>query len=72
SSTNTGSGAVRFSKGHHSSLVSPSEIEGVTDGKAAAATVEMQQQVAAFALTAGKGTATILVQDASVIQTCPE
>ncbi|PKG58853.1 lipase [Shewanella sp. Choline-02u-19] len=72
SSTNAGSGAVRFSKGHHSSIVSPNEIEGVTDGKAAAATVEMQQQVAAFALTAGKGTATILVQDSSVIQTCPE
>lgn len=68
--TTVGSGAVRFSKGHHSSLISPSEIPGVTDGSAAAATVEMQQQVAAFALTAGKGQASVLVQDDSVIQPC--
>ncbi|MCZ4338777.1 VolA/Pla-1 family phospholipase [Shewanella colwelliana] len=68
--TTAGSGAVRFSKGHHSSIVSPSEIPGVTDGKAADATVEMQQQVAAFALTAGKEQATILVQDKSVLQPC--
>ncbi|QYJ87486.1 lipase [Shewanella mesophila] len=68
--TTAGSGAVRFSKGHHSSIVSPSEIPGVTDGKAAAATVEMQQQVAAFALTAGKEQANILVQDKSVILPC--
>lgn len=71
-STNAGSGAVRFSKGHHSSLVSPSEVDGVTDGKAADATAEMQQQVAKFALTAGKGAATIVVKDVSVIQSCPE
>ncbi|MCL1147665.1 lipase [Shewanella marinintestina] len=70
-STEAGSGAVRFSKGHHSSIVSPDEIEGVTDGMAAQATVEMQQEVAAFALTAGKGSATILVQDSSVLQSCP-
>ncbi|MGS0696196.1 VolA/Pla-1 family phospholipase [Shewanella sp. 0m-4] len=69
--TEAGSGAVRFSKGHHSSIVSPDEIDGVTDGMAAQATVEMQQEVAAFALTAGKGSATILVQDSSVIQSCP-
>ena len=68
--TTAGSGAVRFSKGHHSSIVSPSEIPSVTDGKAAAATVEMQQQVAAFALTAGKEQANILVQDKSVILPC--
>lgn len=68
--TTAGSGAVRFSKGHHSSIVSPSEIPGVTDGKAADATVEMQQQVAAFALTAGKGQASISVQDTSVILPC--
>jgi len=30
----------------------------------------MQQQVAAFALTAGKEQATILVQDKSVLQPC--
>ncbi|MCL1043435.1 lipase [Shewanella marisflavi] len=68
--TTVGAGAVRFSKGHHSSLISPSEVAGVTDGSAAAATVEMQQQVAAFALTAGKGDATVLVQNDSVIQPC--
>ena len=71
SATEAGSGAVRFSKGHHSSIVSPDEVDGVTDGMAAQATVEMQQQVAAFALTAGKGSATILVQDSSVLQSCP-
>lgn len=69
-STTAGSGAVRFSKGHHSSIVSASEIPGVTDGKAAAATVEMQQQVATFALTAGNAQASILVQDESVILPC--
>lgn len=47
------SGAVRFLKGHHSSLLSPNEIPGVTDGSAAAATAEMQSQVAAFSASAG-------------------
>lgn len=69
-STIQGSGAVRFSKGHHSSIVSPSEIPGVTDGKAAAATAEMQQQVATFALTAGKQQATVSIRDSSVVQPC--
>ncbi|MFS1439161.1 VolA/Pla-1 family phospholipase [Shewanella sp. 10N.286.48.A6] len=70
SSTNAGSGAVRFSKGHHSSIVSPAEIDGVTDGMAAAATVEMQSQVAAFAKSAGLGAATILVDNDEVLQAC--
>ncbi|WOT03943.1 VolA/Pla-1 family phospholipase [Shewanella youngdeokensis] len=72
STTTAGSGVVRFSKGHHSSIASPSEVAGVTDGKAASATAEMQTQVAAFAATAGQGAATIVVTDASVIQSCPE
>jgi Pla-1/cef family extracellular lipase len=42
------SGVVRFSKGHHSSIVNPRETSA-TDGMAAAATVEMQMQVAGFA-----------------------
>ncbi|QLE85066.1 lipase [Shewanella sp. Scap07] len=65
--TTASSGAVRFSKGHHSSLLGPNEVEG-----SLAATVEMQQQVAAFALTAGKGSATILVEDQDVLRPCPE
>ncbi|GGP51611.1 lipase [Shewanella algicola] len=68
--TMPGSGAVRFSKGHHSSIVSPSEVEGVTDGMAAAATAEMQSQVAGFAMTAGAGQATIAVSNSDVIQGC--
>ncbi|MCL1065431.1 lipase [Shewanella olleyana] len=70
SSNSAGSGVVRFSKGHHSSIVSPSEVEGVTDGMAAQATVEMQSQVATFAKTAGLGAATILVDNAEVIVPC--
>ncbi|NKF51753.1 lipase [Shewanella sp. WXL01] len=69
-STAAGSSAVRFAKGHHSSLVSPSEIPGVTDGKAEAATIEMQQQVSRFAQTAGLGSATVVVSDTSVLQSC--
>ncbi|QDE30732.1 VolA/Pla-1 family phospholipase [Shewanella polaris] len=68
--TTPGSGAVRFSKGHHSSIVSPGEVEGVTDGMAAAATVEMQSQVAGFAKTAGLDQATIVVTNSDVIQSC--
>ena len=67
--TTKGSGAVRFAKGHHSSIVDPSE-KSSTDGMAAAATVEMQTQVATYASTAGKGEATIFVTDPSVIATC--
>lgn len=65
-----GSGAVRFAKGHHSSIVDPSEKES-TDGMAAAATVEMQTQVANYAVTAGKGEAAISVTNSAVIAACP-
>lgn len=67
--TTAGSGVVRFAKGHHSSIVSPDETTA-TDGMAAQATVEMQTQVATYAASAGKGSATILVSDPSVIATC--
>ncbi|WP_133037689.1 VolA/Pla-1 family phospholipase [Shewanella fodinae] len=63
-------GAVRFTKGHHSSIVSPSEISGVTDGMAAAATAEMQSQVATFAASAAAGTPAIVVTNPQVIQSC--
>ncbi|MCU8055282.1 lipase [Shewanella sp. SM34] len=69
-STSKGHGVVRFAKGHHSSIVDPKEKES-TDGMAAAATVEMQTQVATYAATAGKGDATILVTNSEVIATCP-
>lgn len=65
--TTKGKGAVRFAKGHHSSLVDPKEKES-TDGMAAAATVEMQTQVATYAAS---GDATILVTNSNVIATCP-
>ncbi|WP_394393490.1 VolA/Pla-1 family phospholipase [Shewanella woodyi] len=65
--TTTGaSGAVRFSKGHHSSIVSPDGVEGSAD-----ATTEMQTQVASYALTASKGSASIIVSDDEVLQECP-
>ncbi|MGL5906775.1 MAG: VolA/Pla-1 family phospholipase [Shewanella sp.] len=70
-STAKGPGLVRFAKGHHSSIVDPSEKES-TDGKAGDATVEMQTQVATYALSAAKGDATILVSDKNVIATCPK
>lgn len=68
--TTQGSGAVRFAKGHHSSVIDPSEIDGVTDGSALAATAEMQFQVSSFAKSAGLGQATILVNDDSVLKSC--
>ncbi|WP_065187253.1 VolA/Pla-1 family phospholipase [Shewanella woodyi] len=65
--TTTGaSGAVRFSKGHHSSIVSPDGVEGSAD-----ATTEMQTQVASYALTASKGSASIIVSNDKVLQECP-
>jgi Pla-1/cef family extracellular lipase len=64
-----GSGAVRFSKGHHSSIVNPKETTA-TDGMAVAATVEMQMQVAGFAKTAGMGAAAIGVTNSGVIALC--
>ena len=59
------SGAVRFIKGHHSSLVDPNGIE---EG-AAAATIEMQKQVADYAQTTSQGS--IIIKDTSVIKPCP-
>ncbi|AQS36848.1 extracellular lipase, Pla-1/cef family [Shewanella psychrophila] len=59
--TTAGSGAVRFAEGHHSSIVDPAGT---------AATVEMQKEVTRFALTAGKGSATIMIEDDDVIQPC--
>ncbi|KFZ37966.1 lipase [Shewanella mangrovi] len=69
-STASGSGVVRFTKGHHSSIVSPSEVPGVTDGMAAQATAEMQAEVATFAATASAGAPMIVVRDNSVVQSC--
>ncbi|MEZ9368770.1 VolA/Pla-1 family phospholipase [Shewanella sp. 10N.286.51.B2] len=68
-STKSGSGVVRFSKGHHSSVVSPNETDA-TDGMAAQATAEMQSQVSMFARTAAVGEAGIVVTDNDVIQAC--
>jgi len=50
------SAAVRFLKGHHSSVLSPEVQAGVAEDADAnlAVTVEMQTQVAAFAKYAGK------------------
>ena len=61
--TTASSGAVRFVEGHHSSL---------TDTSGGAATAEMQQEVAGFALTAGKGSATIVIDNdlKHVVQPC--
>ena len=69
STTKAGSGVVRFTKGHHSSVVSPSE-NAATNGMAAAATVEMQSQVAAYAKTASAGSATVVITNSGVIKTC--
>ncbi|QSX32290.1 lipase [Shewanella avicenniae] len=66
----SGSGVVRFTKGHHSSIVSPSEVAGVTDGMAAQATAEMQAQVATFAASASAGAPMIVVTNPAVVQSC--
>ncbi|GIU05245.1 lipase [Shewanella sp. c952] len=52
-STTVGSGVVRFTKGHHSSIIDPTAKEGITDGLEGAVTVEMQTQAAAFSYSAG-------------------
>ena len=54
--TSVVSAAVRFLKGHHSSILSPAVEAGVAEDAAAnlAVTIEMQTQVAAFAKTGGK------------------
>ncbi|MBW3140283.1 lipase [Ferrimonas balearica] len=61
------SGAVRFSKGQHSSLIDPSTggVPGVDPSIAPLVTVEMQNQVATFALTDGR---TIPVGNGCLIQ----
>ncbi|GLS84152.1 VolA/Pla-1 family phospholipase [Paraferrimonas haliotis] len=47
------SGAVRFIKGHHGSLLSPAPSGGATAEEAAAATAEMQSQVVTYAASKG-------------------
>lgn len=56
------SAAVRFLKGHHSSILSPAVSPGVAEDAQAnlEVTIEMQTQVAAFAKTGGK---LILISD---------
>ncbi|NQZ91060.1 MAG: lipase [Moritella sp.] len=61
-------GAVRFEKGHHSSLINPLAVENVTAGDEFAATLEMQAQVATFASGATAGQMT--VTDGSVLKPC--
>ncbi|GAA5188885.1 VolA/Pla-1 family phospholipase [Ferrimonas gelatinilytica] len=59
------SGAVRFSKGHHSSLISPTtSTPGVDPNDAVRATIEMQTQVVDHARTGGR---TISISDPGVI-----
>ena len=54
--TSVVSAAVRFLKGHHSSVLSPAVEEGIAEDAEAnlAVTIEMQTQIAAFAKTGGK------------------
>ncbi|MEI6859783.1 MAG: VolA/Pla-1 family phospholipase [Shewanella sp.] len=59
--TTESSGAVRFVEGHHSSLI---------DSTGTDVTIEMQRQVATFALTANQGSATILVENSDILQPC--
>ena len=59
--TSAGSYAVRFSQGSHSSLISPAA--------SLAATVEMQTQFVSYAVSADAGSATVVVNDSSVIST---
>lgn len=56
SATSEGSGAVRFKYGHHGSILSPSAQAGVSPDPvaSAAATQEMQGQVAGFFATMGQ------------------
>jgi Pla-1/cef family extracellular lipase len=56
STTTAGSGAVRFTFGHHGSILSPAAIPGIAPdaAKTAAATQEMQGQVAGFFAAMGQ------------------
>lgn len=66
----SGSGIVRFSKGHHQSLNSSDEIANVTDGSAALATVEIQNQIVEHARSTVAGGAEIKITDNTVIAPC--
>ena len=63
--TGSTKGAVSFTKGHHSSLISPVPAAGATPAEALASTTEMQTQVVVFA-----SSGTIPVITNSVISTC--
>ncbi len=69
-SVKAGSGVVRFIKGHHSSVVDPSEKDGITDGYASAATAEMQAEVVTFAGSAAQGDARTVVTNPALVQAC--
>jgi Pla-1/cef family extracellular lipase len=58
------SAAVRFTRGHHSSILSPYPVEGVATDDTLAVTVEMQTQVASFAASGGTR---IVISDNPVI-----
>lgn len=64
-------GVVRFTKGHHISLINPASAAGATTLEAYASTVEMQTQVVTFAEGASLGNGNILIQDDTVIKSCP-
>ncbi|EDM64725.1 hypothetical protein PE36_10373 [Moritella sp. PE36] len=77
-STASTAGAVRFSKGHHSSLIQASgagaTFAGVTDEDAVDARIEMQTQVVTFAEGASAAAMTggnILISNTDVISPCP-
>ncbi|MGJ8692171.1 MAG: VolA/Pla-1 family phospholipase [Thalassotalea sp.] len=66
SETSAGSGVVRFTKGHHGSLLSPSTRNGSPDPVfSARATQEMQAQVATFLLSQGQQ---ITITDTELVQ----
>lgn len=62
-----GSGAVRFTYGHHGSLLTPASIAGIAPDpdKTTAATTEMQGQVAGFFATMGQQ---ITITDSTIIK----
>jgi pimeloyl-ACP methyl ester carboxylesterase len=65
--TTTGSALnaiVRFTAGHHASLLSPANAQGNPDSTSAAVTAEMQSQVATFFATNGT---TVQITDTSLI-----
>ncbi|BDM64988.1 lipase [Shewanella sp. NFH-SH190041] len=70
--TKVGSGAVRFTKGHHSSIVSPSISGGQPTADELKATAEMQFEVSYFSSSAAAGQATVMVKDAGVVKACAQ